>query len=77
MPKIEFRHSSPAGDHRRPGLPAPGQPRIKVGILDFFALVHNTVRGAAGTCLFNAEPALAERLIPGPGGPKGGGPCGS
>jgi aspartate-semialdehyde dehydrogenase len=32
--------------------------------LCFFLLVHNTIRGAAGTCILNAELAVARNLIP-------------
>jgi aspartate-semialdehyde dehydrogenase len=41
-----------------------GRPRFKGRSLRLFALVHNTVRGAAGGCLLNAELTLAARLIP-------------
>jgi aspartate-semialdehyde dehydrogenase len=31
----------------------------------FFLLVHNTVRGAAGGCVLNAELAARKDLLPG------------
>jgi aspartate-semialdehyde dehydrogenase len=40
-----------------------GRPRFKGISLSLIALVHNTIRGAAGTCLLNAELADAEGLI--------------
>jgi aspartate-semialdehyde dehydrogenase len=49
-----------------------GRPRFLGRSLQIFALVHNTVRGAAGTCLLNAELAFAERLMPRPGRSNGG-----
>ncbi len=49
-----------------------GRPRFRGRVVSFFALVHNTIRGAAGTCLLNAELAFAQGLISGPGRPKGG-----
>jgi len=41
-----------------------GRIRKKAGKLNFFLLVHNTIRGAAGTCILNAEFALTKNLIP-------------
>jgi aspartate-semialdehyde dehydrogenase len=41
-----------------------GRIRKKGGKLNFFLLVHNTIRGAAGTCILNAEFALRKNLIP-------------
>ncbi len=47
-----------------------GRPRFQGRSLRLFALVHNTIRGAAGGCLLNAELALAAGLIPGRRGIK-------
>lgn len=38
-----------------------GRIRIKGNKVRFFALVHNTIRGAAGTCILNAELACTMR----------------
>jgi|WetSurMetagenome_2_1015567.scaffolds.fasta_scaffold189023_1 aspartate-semialdehyde dehydrogenase len=40
-----------------------GRLRFKGSSLRLFALVHNTVRGAAGGCVLSAELALAEGII--------------
>ncbi len=48
-----------------------GRLRFRGLALSFFALAHNTVRGAAGTCLLNAEMAFAEGLISAPEHRKG------
>ncbi len=40
-----------------------GRPRFKSSTLRLFALVHNTIRGAAGGCVLNAELALAEGIL--------------
>ncbi len=44
-----------------------GRPRFRGRVLNIFVLAHNTIRGAAGTCLLNAELAFAEGLISIPG----------
>jgi len=41
-----------------------GRIRKKNKRLSFFLLAHNTIRGAAGTCILNAELAVAKNLIP-------------
>jgi len=41
-----------------------GRFRKKGRRLRFFLLVHNTIRGAAGTCILNAELAVASNFIP-------------
>lgn len=41
-----------------------GRLRKKGNLLSFFLLVHNTIRGAAGNCILNAELAVARNLIP-------------
>jgi len=40
-----------------------GRLRSRGRILDLFGLVHNTIRGAAGTCLLTAETALHQGLL--------------
>jgi aspartate-semialdehyde dehydrogenase len=40
-----------------------GRLRARGHFLDLFGLVHNTVRGAAGTCLLTAELALKQGLL--------------
>jgi aspartate-semialdehyde dehydrogenase len=40
-----------------------GRIRGKSGAVNLILLVHNTVRGAAGTCLLTAELAAAENLV--------------
>jgi aspartate-semialdehyde dehydrogenase len=40
-----------------------GRPRFRGRHLDLFALVHNTVRGAAGMCLLNAEFVYKKGLL--------------
>ncbi|MGB8952092.1 MAG: aspartate-semialdehyde dehydrogenase [Candidatus Aminicenantales bacterium] len=40
-----------------------GRIRKKGRFISLFLLVHNTVRGAAGTCLLNAELALRKNII--------------
>jgi aspartate-semialdehyde dehydrogenase len=40
-----------------------GRIRKKGRRLNLFLLVHNTIRGAAGTCILNAELALMKRFI--------------
>ncbi|MCX6566080.1 MAG: aspartate-semialdehyde dehydrogenase [Candidatus Aminicenantes bacterium] len=40
-----------------------GRLRSRDCFLDLFGLVHNTVRGAAGTCLLTAELALKQSLL--------------
>jgi aspartate-semialdehyde dehydrogenase len=40
-----------------------GRIRVEGKILKLFLLVHNTVRGAAGNCILNAEYALKKNLI--------------
>jgi aspartate-semialdehyde dehydrogenase len=42
-----------------------GRLRSRGRVLDLFGLVHNTVRGAAGTCLLAAELALRDGLLEG------------
>ncbi len=42
-----------------------GRLRIRGRRCDFFLLVHNTVRGAAGGSVLNAELAFAKKLLPG------------
>jgi len=40
-----------------------GRIRKKGGKISFFLLVHNTIRGAAGTCILSAEYALRKNLV--------------
>ena len=40
-----------------------GRIRKKNKKINFFLLVHNTIRGAAGTCILNAELALQHKFI--------------
>ncbi len=40
-----------------------GRIRKKGKRINLFLLVHNTIRGAAGTCILNAELALAKRFL--------------
>lgn len=40
-----------------------GRIRKKAGSINLFLLVHNLVRGAAGTCILNAELAVRKNLI--------------
>ena len=40
-----------------------GRIRKKGAKISFFLLVHNTIRGAAGTCVLNAELALKKNLV--------------
>ena len=40
-----------------------GRVRPAAGLLSFVLLVHNTVRGAAGTCVLAAELAVREKLL--------------
>jgi aspartate-semialdehyde dehydrogenase len=40
-----------------------GRIRAKAGAVNLVLLVHNTVRGAAGTCLLAAELAVSEKLM--------------
>lgn len=40
-----------------------GRIRKKGNKINFFLLVHNTIRGAAGTCILNAELAVKKSLI--------------
>jgi aspartate-semialdehyde dehydrogenase len=40
-----------------------GRVRARGRAVNCWALVHNTIRGAAGTCLLNAELALRQGLF--------------
>jgi len=61
QPQLDVRAGSPA---RARGMAVSvGRLRFKGRRLSLFALVHNTIRGAAGTCLLNAELAVAKSLI--------------
>jgi aspartate-semialdehyde dehydrogenase len=42
-----------------------GRLRARGTRCDFFLLVHNTVRGAAGGSVLNAELALRKNILPG------------
>jgi aspartate-semialdehyde dehydrogenase len=55
-----------AGDpHRARGMAVTlGRLRKRKRWIQFFLLVNNTIRGAAGTCILNAELACKKNLIP-------------
>ena len=65
QPRLDRNAGSPA---RARGMAVTiGRLRKKGRMINMFLLVHNTVRGAAGTCLLNAEAAYRKSLIPGLG----------
>lgn len=53
-----------APEHTKGMAVTVGRIRKKGKKINFFLLVHNTIRGAAGTCILNAELAMMEKHIP-------------
>ncbi len=61
QPVLDLQAGSP---ERAKGMAVTiGRLRKKGTKVNFFLLVHNTIRGAAGTCILNAEMALRRGLI--------------
>ena len=58
--------STPASRQRARGMAVTvGRLRAQGTRCSFFLLVHNTVRGAAGGSVLNAELALKQNILPG------------
>jgi len=61
QPQLDTDAGSPA---RARGMAVTvGRIRKKGRKINFFLLVHNTIRGAAGTCILNAEYAVMNDYI--------------